>query len=177
MTTIAEWSPGAITMFRAFAGDMGDDPTWADSRVLQILVASAYSVITEISTCIDVPTFNMCSAEFGDDPFNYPGFVNLWILRAVCLVDQGAARSQAAMQGLKAVCGPVSMQVSDGTKSYELLFNQGACSSFNKLKEDLCFRNPIMSAAYCKQVVGVFTSPNYNSEGYCGHGNCSCDQR
>lgn len=177
MTTIAEWSPHAISMFRVFAGDMDAEPTWSDSRVIQILVASAYSVISEMSTCISVPTFSMCTGEFGSDPFSYPGFANLWILRAVCLLDQGAARSQAAMQGLKAVCGPVSMQVSDGTKSYELLFNQGACSTFNKLKEDLCFRNPVMSAAYCKQVVGVFTSPNYNSEGYCGHGDCSCDQR
>lgn len=171
-STVIEWSPNAISMFRAFSGDMGDEPTWSDSRVLQVLVAAAYSVITEVSTCVSVPTFNMCSAEFDADPFSYPGFVNLWILRAVCLIDQGAARSAAAMQGLKAVCGPVSMQVTDGTKSYELLFNQGACSAFNKLKEDLCFRNPVMSAAYCKQIVGVFTSPNYNSEGYCG-GGCS----
>lgn len=174
MSTLVEWSPHAISMFRAFAGDMDADPTWSDSRIIQILMAAAYSVITEVGICVSVPTFNLCTGEFSSNPFDFPGFANLWILRAVCLVDQGAARSQAAMQGLKAVCGPVSMQVTDGaSKSYELLFNQGACSTFNTLKEDLCFKNPMMSAAYCKQIVSVFTSPNYNSEGYCrGTGSC-----
>lgn len=172
MSAITEWSPHAIMMFRVFSGDLDAEPTWSDSRILQILVASAYSVISEMSICIEVPTFNLCTGEFSDDPFSYASFVNLWMYRAVCLVDQGVARTKALSEGLKAVCGPATLQVLEGSKSYQLLINEGACSAFNDLKEDLCFRNPIMSANYCKQIVGVFTSPNYNSEGYCD-GGCS----
>lgn len=172
MAAITEWSPNAISMFRVFSGDLDAEPTWSDSRILQILVASAYSVITEMSVCIDTPTFNLCTGEFGSDPFSFPGFANLWMYRAVCLVDQGVARSKAINEGVKAVCGPASLQVLEGSKSYQLLISQGACAAFKDLKDDLCFKNPLISAAYCKQIVGVFTSPNYNSEGHC-NGGCS----
>ncbi len=172
MSTITEWSPHAITMFRVFSGDLESEPTWSDSRIIQILVASAYSVISEMSTCIEVPTLNLCTGEFSADPFTYSGFVNLWILRAVCLVDQGLTRSRAITEGVKAVCGPASLQVLEGGKTYQMLLSDGACSAFKDLKEDLCFRNPVISANYCKQIVSVFTSPNFNSEGRCD-GGCS----
>jgi len=170
MSTITEWSPHAISMFRVFSGDLDSEPTWSDSRILQILVASAYSVISEISLCVSVPTINLCTGEFSDDPFSFSGFANLWILRAVCLLDQGITRTKTLTEGIKAVCGPATLQVMDGSPSLKLLFSEGACKAFENLKDDLCFRNPVMSADYCKQIVSVFTSPSYNSEGSCNGG-------
>lgn len=164
-----EWAPCLLGLFRAHVGDFTDPPTWSDSRALEILKASAFQVTQEVN-CIPVPSINFCTGEFSSNPFHYPAFISLWMLRSACLVDQGTLRTRALQEGLRASCGPALLEVKGGGQSiYKVLFEEGPCKAYKELLENLCFRNPIQSAEHCTQIVGTFVSSYYKDS--C-HGSC-----
>lgn len=165
-----EWAGCLLGLFRAHVGDFTDPPTWSDSRALDILVASAFQVSQEVN-CISVPSLNFCTQEFTSNPFHYPKFIALWMLKAACIVDQGALRTRALQEGLRASCGPALLEVKGGGQSvYKVLFEEGPCKAYKDLLENLCFRSPIQTGEHCTQVVGTFVS-TYYKEGC--RGSCS----
>lgn len=170
--TPEEWGGCAIPFFRALVGDFEDPPIWSDSRAIEILKVAAYQVITDLSACstISKPTINLCTGEFSSNPYLHAGFFNLWQLKAAAIVDQGLVRSKAMIEGIHAVCGPASLKVINGDSNYSLLFRQGPTKAYESMKEELCFRNPISSAASCSQIVGTFVSEYLGDR--C-HGSCS----
>lgn len=149
------WEDCLLEMLRVLINDM-DSALYSDERLLQVIKAAAYYVNTDLSCCAAIakPELDECG-DFVGDPLEYPPFANLVLLRAACLVDQGTLRTRLAAEGVKAVCGPVSMQVMGGSSSFQILLDQGPCASYNSLKDDLCFRCPIQSAAYCTQVISL----------------------
>ena len=159
-TLLIDWSGCAVPFFRALVGDFDTPPTWSDSRATEILKVAAYQVSTDLSGCsvVTAPTINLCTGEFTQNPYLYTSFFNLWQLKAACIVDQGLVRQKSITEGIRAVCGPASLQVMGGNSAYSTLFNNGPCTAYTKMREDLCFRNPIASAANCSQIVGTFVS-------------------
>lgn len=163
-TASGAWIECMASLFRTYIGDFDSPPTWSDARIAEILKAAAYQVKADLTSCsvISAPTINVCTGEFDANPYLYPAFVNLWVLKGACLIDQGAVRTRAASEGIKAVAGPASLQItSTGPSSYTLLLKQGPCGAYDSLKEDLCFRSPITSAASCSQIVATFVSEFY----------------
>ena len=158
--SLVDWSGCAIPFFRALVGDFDDPPTWSDSRSAEILKVAASQVAADMAGCtsVSVPTLNICTGDFSSNPYLYSAFFNLWIMKAACIVDQGLVRQKGLTEGIRAQCGPASLQVLTGSTSYNALFKNGPCEGYKQLKEDLCFRNPIASAASCSQIVGTFVS-------------------
>lgn len=151
------WEDCTITMLRVLLGDLSDPPQYTDDRLLQILNTSAYFVLLDLACCSTVskPDIDVCGTLSGD-PLEHPGFTNLMVLKAGCLIDGAAFRIKAASEGVRAVAGPVSIQTGSSASSYKLLFENGPCSAYNQLKEDLCMRCPAQSAAWCGQVLGPY---------------------
>ena len=152
-----EWEICLIDMMRVLLNDpAGVNQQYSDERILQILRAAAYYVVTDLNCCsvVSAPTLGDCG-EIPDDILDYPSFVNLLLLRATCMVDQGSYRTKLAAEGVKAVCGPVSLSVLSSASGFSTLFTHGACHSYNELKYDLCVRCPAQSAAYCKQIINL----------------------
>ena len=156
-----------ISMLRVMIGDLSDPPMFTDERLAQVIKASAYFTATELSCCSSVnkPTLSLCG-DFVEDPLIYPEFVNLMILKAACIVDQGHARQQAIMSGVSAKCGPASLQISS-SNNFQVLLKEGPCAAYSALKEDLCWRCPLQSASYCAMVVGSFASGISNCTNVC----------
>ncbi len=158
--SLIDWSGCAVPFFRALVGDFDSPPTWSDSRASEILKVAAYQVSTDLSSCsaVSKPTINLCNGDFSANPYLYPGFFNLWQLKAACIVDQGIARSKYLTDGIRAVCGPASLQVMSASSSYVALFQYGPCQAYQQMLKDLCFRNPMATAASCTQIISTFVS-------------------
>ena len=159
-TASGEWSVCSIPFFRALVGDFDTPPMWSDDRATEILKVAASQVAADLSGCssVSVPSLNICTGDFSSNPYLYSSFFNLWQLKAACIVDQGLVRQKGLTEGIRAVCGPASLQVLTGSTSYNALFSNGPCAAYKQLREDLCFRNPIASASSCSQIVGTFVS-------------------
>ena len=154
-----------ITMFRAIVNDL-DGSTYTDLRINQLLNAAAFMVNGEIGSCsyVSAPSVSACIQDLVPDLPNYPAFANLVLLKALCMLDTGIARTKFTTEGIRAVCGPASLQVTGGSSgtAYAILFNFGPCAAYEKLKEDLCFRAPMQTAEYCKQILGPFVSAEFD---------------
>lgn len=159
--TVCGWGPPIINIFRAHIGDFSTPHTWTDSRLTDILVAAAYQVSIE-ATCITSPTINIATYQFSSNPFLYPAYLNLVLLKGACLIDRGQLRTRALQEGVRATCGPAMLEVkSGGSSAYTILFEHGPCAAYKDLLENLCFRDPLQTAANCVQVVGTFVSQYY----------------
>lgn len=158
-----------VSLVRGLSGDTDTVPDFSDSRVVQAIRAAAFYVTMDLVGCssIEKPTVDPCG-NFCESPLDYPAFSMLVALRAACLMDIGQVRAKAASEGIRAVLGPASMQVAQASSSFVALFKWGSCSSYNAMREDLCFRNPLITAECARQVVSTFAHWNWG----CGGGNC-----
>lgn len=158
--TPSGWGDCTTSLFRVHVGDFETPPTWSDERSLDILKAAAFSVQSDLQYCtsLSVPQIDYCTGNFNTNPYLNPPFINLWVLKAACIVDRGLVRTRALQDGIKATCGPATLQITNGSAVYQTLFSDGACSAYDRLIEDLCFRAPLQTAAFCTQIVGVFTT-------------------
>ena len=174
------WCACVITAMRAHVGDL-DSTQFTDARILEIYNVASFMVHADLACCsfVTKPNFSIChNACETTNPFTYPSFTALALLKGACLVDQGAARSAARRQGLTAACGSARLSVSSGSSSYQVLFENGPCMAYKKLKDELCFECPMKSASHCAQILSSFASWTLNHN--CGHctrgcrGHCTC---
>lgn len=168
-TTVELWSPCLILNWRAIVGDFEDPPVYSDARVQDILAAAAYQVSSEV-TCVNKPSINICTAEFSSNPFLFPSYINLVMLRAACLLNTGELRVRTLQEGIRAVAGPTSLEVKSGGSTYQILFTHGPCAAYKDLLDNLCFRSPIETAANCTQIVSTFVSDFYKEPCYSSYG-------
>lgn len=153
-----------IAMFRAFANDMVAPYTYSDARITQLINAAAFIVSTELEACtaVTTPSVNFCTYDTCSILPNYPSFTSLVVLKAMCMLDQSMVRDRYGWEGIKAACGPAALSVvSSPGSTLNMLMEYGPCVAYKQLKEDLCFRAPMQAAAYCYQIVGPFTSENW----------------
>lgn len=168
-----DWGQCLINMVRAHIGDYTDPPMYTDTRIFQIITAAAYLVSSDVRSCpIDKPTVQ-CNGAMSENPLNYPGFTNLVVLQSACMLDRGMARGRFNADGVRASCGPAMLQVTSNSATYDALFKYGACAAYDKLKDELCFLDPLKSAECAKQVVGLFISDYYEGKRWCR----PCDRR
>lgn len=167
-----DWENCLITMVRTFSGDLSDPPVFSDDRILQVIRVAAFNVSTELSCCEAVckPRINPCTGDMEGNPLLNAGFTSLLTLKAACIIDQGLLRDKARTEGVKAVCGPATLQVMNGSSAFSLLFQFGPCMSYQTLKEELCFKCPMSTAANCELVVGAFAQGcSYGKHSFFGH--------
>ena len=154
-----------VNMVRALIGDW--DFNYSNERLEQLLGAATFYVVNDLSCCQSVckPASVTCGV-LPDDVLDYPSFAHLVALKASCLIDQSTIREKAAIDGIRAVCGPASVSVSSSS-SLKTLIDSGPCAAYEQTKEDLCFRCPIQSAVCCAQIMDAFVSWDFRGS-YCG---------
>lgn len=162
-----------IGLVRGLSGDTETTPDFSDTRILKVIRAAAFYVTVDLAACTTItkPTVDPCG-DFCENPLDFPSFSMLVGLRAACLMDIGQLRAKSAMEGLKAVLGPASMQMSQGSSSFDMLFKWGSCKSYADMREELCWKNPMIGATYSKQIVGSFISWDYRYGMGGGCGSC-----
>lgn len=164
-----DWTTCLTTMFRVFIDDLGPEYEYSDTRVCQMLNIGAFYVSADLCDCPNLAlTVNLTESTVDPDPLSNPVLANLIVLRAICLIDTNVARTRAAFDGIKAVCGPASMSTTGGV-SLNALFSHGACKMYQDLKMQCCFRNPVQAASFCRSVLAPFARgcyPPIYREGY-----------
>ena len=164
-----------VDMVRVFVGDY-DGTTYTSDRLLQVLGTAQFLVDQETSSCTQIcrPDNCLCSDGFDLDPCLYPGFANLVALKAACILDRGVARERAGASQVSAKCGPASMTLKTTDGALDALLSKGNCKAYEDLWEELCsgYNAGILDA--CGQVVSIFTSGTYHTDGWrpnsCGSG-------
>jgi len=164
-------------MLRVILNDLDDaDLEFTDSKLKKILATAAKIVIAEVDFVTtytvtinyDPPTFDVC-------PATTDLVQSMIVLKAACLIDHFSARAHAFTDGLKALCGPVSIQ-SSPSRAFEVLLAEGACKAYADLKHKVEFTDPMGDATYFAAVMGPFISNTYRCT-QCGTyqlGSCSC---
>ena len=92
---------------------------------LEVNFKSAYVVDVELRTITPDPI-----AETDGDEF-----INLLVLKAACMTDEGNFRTAALAQGITARIGPASLQTSSYGQYLGTLLNDGPCKAYSKLVE------------------------------------------
>lgn len=156
-----------VDMVRVFVGDY-EGTTYTSDRLLQVLGTAQFLTDQELGSCSQVcrPENCLCADGFDLDPCLYPGFANLVALKAACLLDRGVARERASASHVSAKCGPASMTLKTSSDALDALLTQGNCKAYEDLKEELCtgYNAGILEA--CGQVVSIFTSSAYHTDGW-----------
>lgn len=118
-------------MLRVLIDDL-DSADYTDARLEQLLAVSGKYVNEDIGTSYVI---NIVTPDISPDPVdvNDNVFVNLNVLKAACLVDQGNMRSKAALSGLEARCGPAVLKTGGVLEGIKLVLSNGPCASYKEL--------------------------------------------
>jgi hypothetical protein len=120
------WQAQMTTMLRALLDDAaGPQARYTDDRLLHLLVAAAFQVITELDFDQDFEV-DLDAFEIDPDPLDADtrddSFVSLVVLKAACLVDRSEARTAARR----------SIAVRDGSSAVD---TRGSMSGWLRLLE------------------------------------------
>jgi len=160
-----QWQICLASMLQVFIGDF-DGTQFTIDRLCQLLTVAAYQVAADLrcycGDCELVFTVDITTGSLSLDPLLPENAViaNLIVYKAACIIDQGTARSRAISEGVSARCGPASLSVSSGSRSFDAVFTHGPCAGYKTLLDQCCFRGPIADAEYARAVVSAFTSEN-----------------
>lgn len=158
-----------VIMLRTLINDLdSSNYTYTDDRLEQTIAVAAMYVNKDLDKnyIIDVngPEITPNPYEQGDD-----SFVNLVVLKAACIIDQGTFRTKAAVAGLMAKCGPATLQTLQHLDGFKELLTLGPCGAYQaaltdyKLGSgDLChiILSPFISDDFDPQSIGSYTPEN-----------------
>jgi hypothetical protein len=135
---MATWQNTSLIMLRTMLNDAGcDSVRYTPQRLDDLLITSAYLLPIEVNFkndyVVDVElrtvTPNPIDQEDGDE------FINLLVLKAACMADEGNFRTAALAQGVTARIGPASLQTSSYGQYLGTLLNEGPCKAYTTLVE------------------------------------------
>ena len=134
---MATWQNTSLIMLRTMLNDAGCDTVrYTPQRLDDLLITAAYLLPLEVNFkndyIVDVELRTITPAaiyptkqEDGDE------FVNLLVLKAACMADEGNFRTAALAQGVTARIGPASLQTSSYGQYLGTLLNEGPCKTYN----------------------------------------------
>lgn len=150
-------------ILRALINDL-DNEDYSDERLEQLIAIAARFVIQDTSAAY---TADVMSPDITPDPYanNDDIFVNLTVVRAACMVDQGNLRVRAAMAGLSATAGPASLNVGGGNFSaFKDLIALGPCAMYKEMLQDYI----LGSGVICHGILSPFISNTFDPDNYRG---------
>ena len=140
------WQDISLPMIRVIINDLGDDPSYNDSRLQQLLVVSALYIDQELSFSTSY-TISMTACSISPEPDDT--FINLMVLKAACILARGTQRVDAN-QGYVIQDGPskidgrqVAVEQKNIAKDY--------CADYESAAE----QHRLGSAAGGRAVIGV----------------------
>lgn len=151
------WKTPVRLMVRVLINDLGESPTYSDSRIDQVAVVAAQFVNKDI-TLGNTYNISVVDETISPDPSISSTkdelFINSIVLKAACIIDQSTFRTKAALEGIKAQMGPTSMAVGGNLRGYEILLKEGPCALYTKFIEDYEIANATNIAAILSPFVG-----------------------
>ena len=135
---MATWQNTSLIMLRTMLNDAGCDTVrYTPQRLDDLLITSAYLLPLEVNFqndyVVDVElrtiTPNPISQDDGDE------FINLLVLKAACMADEGNFRTAALAQGVSARIGPAALTTTSYGQYLGTLLNEGPCKAYSKLVE------------------------------------------
>lgn len=165
------WHIQMVPVLRVLINDYGDENTtqiYSDTRLEEILVVAAMYTQQE-NDFATTYTIVFSPASITPDPVDSgdTAFVNLTVMKAACLSDQGTFRTKAVAAGISARCGPVSLNTISHLDGFKELLTIGPCAAYAAMKKDLMFD----SGAMCRAILSPFTSNNFDPESLSGYTN------
>jgi len=133
-----------VTSLRVMINDLETDPTYSDNRLKQVLCVAAQQVKVHLSFTdytINLPaltiTPNPTAAATLDE-----AYAALVVLKAACFIDTNALRTKAALAGIRATLGALSLDTSNNIQGYINTIKLGPCAMFDDLAADYAIGNP-----------------------------------
>ena len=154
------WCDHAIKMLRIIVGDNSSEtPTYSDSRLEETLVVGAQLMTQEVDFSTSY-TINLISQSISPDPVanNDDAFLNLMVLKAACLIDQGTFRTKALSAGILAKCGPAVLDTTKHLPGFKTLLDVGPCAAYQEMKDQWIFGNSQIVEA----ILSPFVSSNFD---------------
>lgn len=128
------WTVEIPLIVRTLINDLGDQPTYSDSRLLQVITVAAKYV--QFDVVLDHPyTVNVVNSTISPDPTADDDsiFISLVSLKAACIIDQSALRTRAALEGIRAALGPAQLSVGGSLAGWNLILDKGPCAAYDEL--------------------------------------------
>ena len=126
------WQDYTIPLIRNYIGDPAGT-TYSDSRLTNIAITSAHSLLNEISFqndyAIDVP-----SSSISPDPTSDSNFINLLSMKSALLIVNSEARTKS-LQIFSIKDGPSSISTGESSKAL-LNLSKVLSDAYNKAKID-----------------------------------------
>ena len=166
---MATWQNTSLIMLRTMLNDAGcDSVRYTPQRLNDLLITSAYLLPLDINFkntyVVDVElrtiTPDPIQQTDGDE------FINLLVLKAACLTDEGNFRTAALAQGVTARIGPASLQTSSYGQYLGLLLNEGPCKVYAKLVEE--YNMSYDGSKIIRAVMSPFVANDYDPSSMLG---------
>jgi len=154
------WCSDLVPMLRVIINDVDEDNySYTDARLQELLVTAAQLVIVDIQNLDTTYTVDITEQSITPDPTNPRDdvFINFLVLKAACMTDEGNFRSKALAAGIRARCGPATIDTMQYLAGFRDLMNFGPCKSYETLKYEYMFGH----RANVKAVLGPFVSNDY----------------
>jgi len=156
------WQIEIPLITRTLINDLSDQPQYSDERIVQLVTIAAQYVKSEINLGrtynIDIVNQIISPDPTNPDPGNplardndYIGFI---ALKSACLLDQSTLRTKALMEGIRASLGPAVISVAGNIRAYQILLEQGPCSTYQELRSQYEFGNANAIRAMMSPFVG-----------------------
>lgn len=156
------WQVEVPIIVRTLINDFGDNPTYSDERLLQIITVAAKYVQFDVVLPHSYE-INVVNPSITPDPIdnNDEIFISLTALKSACIVDQGALRTKAALEGIRAALGPASLSVGGSLSGFKMIIEQGPCATYDELTSHWDVANATAVKSILSPFVGNKFDPRY----------------
>jgi hypothetical protein len=154
------WLDDAIIIVRNLINDTQSPQTYDDNRLQELIMTSAFLVVTDITSLETSYTVNMSNLSVSPDPSNDSFFMSFVCLKSACLVDQSNLRTKALVAGIVAKCGPAVLDTMKHMDGFKELITIGPCATYQSMKYDYMFGG----GRICEGILSPFISNKFNPE-------------
>jgi hypothetical protein len=159
------WYSKMIMPLRVLINDFDESSyKYSDDSLKKLLATSAIYVLQECSISnAGQYIIDFDNTEITPEPADQ-AFINFTVMKAACLTNQWQFNAKAISSGIRAVCGPVSMDVdSGGITALLALIQDGYCKAYEEMKKQHNFGN----VSFVKAVLSPFAHSDYwGTSGY-----------
>lgn len=153
------WQEELTITTRVLINDLTTPYEYTDCRIQQILTVAAkyvqFDVNLDKTYTIDV-VYNNITPDPTDN--NDQIFSSLVCLKAACIIDQGALRTKAALEGIRTALGSASISFGGSLAGWQSIIDHGACALYEELTSHWDVKNATAFAA----VLSPFVSNNFD---------------
>lgn len=155
---------GIVIPVRVLIGDLDSPSVYSDTRLSQVIAVAAKQVQMHLSftqtyvidyTALTITPDPTAEATLDDD------FSMLVALKSACFIDTNTLRAKAAMAGLRATIGSLSLDTSNNLQGYLKTVEMGPCAMFEDLSVDYAYGNINLWKAILSPFINNQFDPRY----------------